>query len=247
MKIALVILVLFALLACNSEVVQLPFDKIQMNFITTVNQNNSGAAYYCRQGALLTQDKIYKNRDSIDQKLQNLPIIDTVYSIAIVKHDSSNYFDIGYYEPKDSLESKIAYAIAWKKEGGRWAKELEVLYPVTRHQDMHVKAVGKAREDWEYWSNQHYPDSLVIELYRQNAFYLNDGYIYRGRRAIEDKYAYMLSENWHIRLSTIQTMPIGDSLCYDIGQYVSDGRGHYFLLWQLEEDRVWRVLLDFNF
>jgi hypothetical protein len=246
MKQSLISLVFLLIIACDSE--ERPsFDAIQTDFITTVNQNKKGADYYCRQGALFVQDKIYKSRDSIHEQLQELPIIDTTFSLAIIKHDSSNYFDVGYYQLKDSTEGKLAYMVAWKEEKGVWCKELEVLYPIDITNKVTMEPIDAARQDWENWSNQHQPDSLIQNLYDKEAFYLNDGYIYKGTEAIQTKYAYMLKEQWHIRLSTIKTVQVSDALFYDVGQYVSGGKGHYFILWQLQSDGKWCVLLDFNF
>jgi hypothetical protein len=246
MKQSLSIFVFLLVIACNSE--EPPsFKSIQHDFITTINQNKQGADYYCRQGALFVHDTIYKSRDSIQEQLQELPIIDTTFSLAIIKHDSSNYFDLGYYKLKDTTKGRLAYMVAWKEEKGVWCKELEVLYPFKIANKVATKRIDLARQDWENWSNKHQPDSLIKQLYDKNAFYLNDGYIYKGRKAIQTKYAYMLKEKWHIRLSTIQTIQVSDSLFYDVGQYVSGGKGHYFILWQLQSDGKWRVLLDFNF
>ncbi|MBL4648733.1 MAG: hypothetical protein JKY03_03310 [Aureispira sp.] len=258
MKERLSLLVFLLIIACDSE--ERPsFETIQTDFITTLNQNKKGADYYCRQGALFVQNNIYKSRDSIDKQLQQLPIIDTTFSLAIIKHDSSNYFDIGYYQLKDSTPfstsfvadlqqtNKLAYMVAWKEEKGIWCKELEVLYPLHITNEIATQTIDAARQEWENWSNQHQPDSLIEELYDKHGFYLNDGYIYKGTKAIQTKYAYMLKDRWHIRLSTIQTVQVSDSLFYDVGQYVSDGKGHYFILWQLQSDGKWRVLLDFNF
>lgn len=246
MKQILSILVFLLLIACNSE--ERPaFENIQTDFVTTINQNKKGAAYYCRQGALFVQDEIYKSRDSIHQQLQELPIIDTAFSMAIIKHDSSNYFDLGYYQLKDSTQGKLAYMVAWKEEKGVWCKELEVLYPLNITNKIETETIDIARQEWEELSNQHQPDSLIEQLYDTDGFYLNDGYIYKGTKAIQTKYAYMLKEKWHIRLSTIETIQVSDSLFYDVGQYVSSGKGHYFILWQLQTDGKWRVLLDFNF
>jgi hypothetical protein len=249
MKQSLSILFFFLVIACDSE--ERPsFETIQTDFITTINQNKKGADYYCRQGALFVQNNIYKSRDSIHEQLQQLPIIDTTFSLAIIKHDSSNYCDIGYYQLKDSTlfqTNKLAYMVAWKEEKDIWCKELEVLYPLKITNKIAIQAIDVARQEWENWSNQHQPDFLIKYLYDKNSFYLNDGYIYKGTKAIQTKYAYMLKEQWHIRLSTIQTVQVSDSLFYDVGQYVSGGKGHYFILWQLQSDGVWRVLLDFNF
>lgn len=246
MKQSLILLVIILIIACDSE--ETPsFDTIQTAFISTINQNKKGADYYCRQGALFVKNKIYKSRDSIHQQLQKLPIIDSTFSIAVIKHDSSNYFDIGYYQLKDGTQGKLAYMVAWKKEKGEWCKELEVLYPLNITSKIATQTIDAARQDWENWSNQHQPDSLIEQLYTKDGFYLNDGYIYRGTKAIQTKYAYMLKEAWRIRLSSIQTIQVTDTLFYDVGQYVSSGKGHYFILWQLQSDGKWCVLLDFNF
>lgn len=246
MKQSFILLFFILISACDSEP-RPSFDRIQTNFVKTINQNKKGAAYYWRQGALFVRNKIYKSRDSIHQQLQQLPTIDTTFSIAIVKHDSSNYFDIGYYQLQDSAQSKWVYMVAWKEEKGKWCKELEVLYPLNIAHKTEHQRIDAVRQAWENYSNQHQPDSLVEQLYDAHGFYLNDGYIYKGRKAIETKYAYMLKEQWHIRLSSIQTIQVSDSLFYDVGQYVSSGKGHYFILWQLQSDGKWQVLLDFNF
>lgn len=246
MKQSFILWILLVIIACDSE--EKPsFDSIQTNFVSTINQNKKGADYYCRQGALFVQDTIYKSRDSIHQQLQELPTIDTAFSLAIIKHDSSNYFDVGYYELKDSTQGRLAYMVAWKEEKGVWCKELEVLYPFKITKPIGTETIDAARQEWEDLSNQHQPNSLIERLYDKNGFYLNDGYIYKGRKAIQTKYAYMLKEKWHIRLSTIQCIQVNDALFYDVGQYVSGGKGHYFILWQLQSDGKWRVLLDFNF
>jgi len=246
MKLSLTILVFLFIIACHAEK-RPSFELLQTDFITRINQHKNGADYYCRQGALFVQDTFYKSRTRIEAQWQALSLLDTAFSIAIIKHDSSNYFDIGYYQLKDTTLGQLAYMIAWKKEKGIWCKELEVLYPLEISNKIETQPIEVARQKWEDWSNQHQPDSLMEQIYSAHSFYLNDGYIYKNRKAIQTKYAYMLKEQWHIRLSSLQTLQVSDSLFYDVGQYVSSGKGHYFMLWQLQANGTWRVLLDFNF
>lgn len=223
------------------------FDKEKTTFIADWNLKTNLQDYYWRQGALFVDGRIYKNRDSIQAYFMQQPKVNGFETIVVVQHDSANYFDIGYYKLEDSLKQQLAYVIAWRKEGNRWLKELEVLSPVKITQRVVLDTIDKTRQYWEYLSNKHVYPILVQQLYSDSGFYLNDGYIYKGINPITEKYAYMGKENWHIRLATIQTLQVNDRLFYDIGQYMSNGKGHYLILWQLEKDGYWRVLLDFNF
>lgn len=233
------------IVACQSSSEQQDSKSVQAAFLETLEQDSSIQDFFWRQGGLFTQQQIYKNRDSIEfycQMLKN----SSFESIKVIQHDSSNYFELGCYYNATNQDSTLSL-IAWKKDSLQWVKELEVLSPITIQQPVPEDSIKAALQAWEDLSNQHQHAQLVQQLYAPHGFYFNDGYIYQGIPAITEKYAYMSKPKWHIRLSTIQSLQATDSLYYDVGQYVSSGRGHYFILWQLQASGQWQVLLDFNF
>lgn len=245
-KIITLTLFFLGLFSCSNNIDTKQLADLKMNFIRDLNHQQAIEKYYWRQGGLFVEEQLFKHRDSIEAQIKKRPLIHRFETLKLVEHDSSNCFEIGYYL-SDSSSQKTSYLIAWKKEKNSWLKELEVLYSNEVENNIPTSEIDLARSSWENYSNKHQPDSFVQHLYSPNCIYFNDGYIYRGTTALKEKYAYMSDADWRIRLASKSTMQVSDSLFYDIGQYASSGIGHYFILWQLQKDNQWKVLLDFNF
>jgi len=235
----LFISILFA--ACQSKAPLHSFEQQHLVFCTALQQKANIKDCFWKQGAIFVNQAFYKNRDSIQHYFEALSI-SAFYSSTLLQHDSCHWFELGYYT---TTQDTIYSAIAWKRDTQRWLKELEILIPQTNSATTEAD-IATARKQWENYSNQHNPHQLVAMSYADSSFYFNDGYIYRNHAAIEEKYQFMNSPKWHIRLSSHAVLQANDSLCLDMGQYISNGKGHYLWCWQ-RQNAQWKLLLDFNF
>lgn len=233
-------------IACQQQEPSVSFEQQHQAFCQAIQQQTSIKEFFWKQGALFTNQGLYKHRDSIQVHFQSFDI-DTFISTALLQHDSSHWFELGYYKKNNHSDSGlIASAIAWKQVNQQWFKELEIITPKSNQSNTAITAITTARRQWEQYSNQHQVASFIATCYADSSFYFNDGYIYENSAAIEEKYQFMNDPQWRIRLSNHAILQANDSLCYDIGQYISNGKGHYLWCWQ-RKDNEWKLLLDFNF
>lgn len=214
---------------------------------------NERTAFFWRQGALFTQGKLYKHRDSIQQQWAHYEMVDTFQHGGVVEHDAQHflewgvYFSRGTHNSRDTTKPMLKSMIAWKKVAGNWKKELEVIYPVTVAIPEGLDSLAAARNQWLQLANAHQPAQLVADIYQPNAIYLNDGYAYTDRAAIAEKYAYMTSEKWSIALKSWFQSVVQADIYYDLGRYYTQGQGHYCFVWQRTAADNWQLILDFNF
>ncbi|MFT5382758.1 MAG: ketosteroid isomerase-like protein [Saprospiraceae bacterium] len=205
--------------------------------------------FYTEKAAIFVNDQIYQGEDLINYELRTLKDkikgIKYFGSIKLVAHDSLHYFDIGLY--KDKRKDLHAYLIAWNKVNSVWKKELEIIHPYDEPSTLNEKKIKAAREQWVQLSNSHDHRALIEQSYTADAIYFNNGKVEKGTEDIVTRYAYMSNPKWQITLTPIQLLSVQENLIYEVGQYKSSGIGHYFILWQQDENGFWKARFDFNF
>ncbi len=203
---------------------------------------------YLAHGGLFLEGQFHHGAASIGPPLEAWRTtsgdIRKVRTEAAAAHGPQHYFEMGQYRLGN--QERHAYVIAWKKVDDQWLREFEVIDPKTTGSTV-PPGITQARTKWVELSNAHDHGKLVEEIYTADAIYFNNGQVDQGTLPISQRYAYMSSPNWHISLHPIHVMPVQDDLCYEIGKYVSNGEGHYLLIWQKQVDGHWQALLDFNF
>lgn len=165
---------------------------------------------------------------------------------AVVRHDDTHYFEMGYYKFSEKDPTIYAYTTAWKLVEDQWLRELEVVQPLFEQQEANTREIDRARELWVERSNAHDHEKLVSQSYASDGYYVNQGKHYRGTEAISERYSYMSQPNWQIELTPVSVMKVQNEMVYELGQYRSNGVGHYIIIWE-KQGEWWKVLLDFNF
>ena len=161
-----------------------------------------------------------------------------------VMHDSLRYFDIGLIKNKD--KDYHAYLTGWKNQRA-WQKDIEVIYPYDEEANIPDMAIAEARELWEKRSNSHDVRALIEQSYTSDAIYFSNGKLDEGTEAIIKRYDYMSNPNWQISLTPIQMLAVQEDIVFEIGQYNSGGIGHYIIIWEKDENNIWKVRMDYNF
>lgn len=165
---------------------------------------------------------------------------------AVVRQDDARYLELGYYKFSEKDPTIYAYATGWLVVDGKWLREVEVVQPLFEQQEVQLREIDRARERWVELSNEHDHEVLVKQLYAADGFYVNQGRHYQGTEAISERYSYMSQPNWQIELTAKSVMKVQNDLAFELGQYKSNGIGHYLIIWE-KQGPVWKVLLDFNF
>lgn len=222
------------------------------DWVNTLNQSDAEALanYYWESAGLLWGRNFFQDANPVATQWTNWqPGLGTLVeqrTQAVLKHDDSHYFEMGYYKFSEKDPTIYAYATAWKLVDGDWLREMEVVQPLFEQQGVQEREIDRARELWVERSNAHDHEVLVKQSYAADAYYVNQGQHYQGTAAISDKYSYMSQPNWEIQLTAKSVMKVQNELVFELGEYRSGGIGHYLIIWEKQGDK-WKVLLDFNF
>lgn len=209
------------------------------------------SSFYLENTSLFFEGEMYQGLTEVKEKLLSFSeeqkrflVLDT---IQFIEHDSTHIFDLGYY--KGWQKKDYAYLIAWNKTEGKWKKEFETIHSFDKSaiSSFDEKEIDAARKLWVERSNSLDHRGLIENSYTSDAIYVNNGKVYKGTEEIVNRYSYMSQANWHIDLTGIKTFAVQENLVYEVGQYKSNGVGHYIILWEREESGTWKVALDFNF
>lgn len=264
-SVAILLLALSCLTACvttqsfpsdakNTEGPPLPEAIVQQKTAWTETLNNGTAegleTFYWNSAGLLWGRNYFRNATAVATQWNNWQpglgkLVEQATS-AVVQHDDSHYFEMGYYKFSVKDPTIYAYATAWTLVNDRWLRELEIVQPLFEQQEVQIREIDRARELWEKQSNAHDHKVLVGKSYASDGYYVNQGQVYRGTQAISEKYSYMSRPDWQIDLTAKAVMKVQNELAYELGEYKSGGTGHYLIVWE-KQGPVWRVLLDFNF
>lgn len=224
----------------------------QEGWVESLNNGNSEAlgSYYWNAAGMLWGRNYFQDADMVATQWTNwqpgLGRLVEQRTKAVVRHDDSHYFEMGYYKFGEKDPTIYAYTTAWKAVDGKWLRELEVVQPLFEQQEVQARNIDRARELWVERSNAHDHEKLVSQSYASDGYYVNQGRYYKGTEAISERYSYMSQPNWEIDLTPISVMKVQNELVYELGEYKSSGTGHYLIVWE-KQGQWWKVLLDFNF
>ena len=172
-------------------------------------------------------------------------------SMHAVIDKNGNILEVGTFKSKE--KNTFAYVAAWHNDNGNLKKEVHLIYPISNSFALASKEgildsnINLARNLWMEFSNSHMPSKLLKVLYTKNALYFNQGKLYEGFEQIDPRYAYMSDKNWKIKLYADKVLQVSETKALEIGHYVSNGKGHYILVWERDEEGTWKVAFDFNF
>ncbi|MCB0632128.1 MAG: hypothetical protein KDD15_20420, partial [Lewinella sp.] len=214
---------------------------------------NIGTFYLDKAGVFSLRNLLQNPEEMYDDLLKIPYVLGKIgepETFGVVQHSDDRYLEMGTF-PVTSAEDgtfHFAYLTAWKMVDSVWLRELDVLESMNNEApEVDLQEIDQARSIWQELSNARDHEQLVKNSYAPRGFYFNQGRSYRGTEAISEVYSYMSGENWQITLTGLSVMPVKDDLVFELGQYQSNGTGHYVILWQKQDDGNWQVLLDFNF
>jgi len=213
-----------------------------------VNNGEDLSKYYWNKPTLFLSNEIYTGADQIQEQLEHLikteGKIKSTETKGTVLQKENNYFSLGYYVFE---KAQYGFIIGWKKVGEDWLKEIEILFQKDKESTVDVAEIDAARKKWVDLSNAHNHETLIKEVYTPDGIYVNQGKVDKGTDQIIERYAYMSNPNWKIQLYPKELLQVQADIFYEIGEYVSNGKGHYVIIWEKQENGEWQACLDFNF
>ena len=171
----------------------------------------------------------------------------TFESIAVEQVREGQSLEIGVLKDQNA-QAKFLTVTGWREVEGKMVKESEFIWAVSQSQLGSNSAIDMKRDEWVKYSNQHEPEQLVQTVYHSDALYFNNGQLSRGHSEVSERYSYMNYPKWQIELIPKSTVIGDDVYAFEIGTYVSTGKGIYVLVWQkFPDSNEWLATYDFNF
>lgn len=215
-------------------------DKLYVSILDKYHKN-AGADY---------GDGFYNSRNDIYTSLINLKnTAGQLKDIELIHQHISNsghVLEIISFTGTKNNTSYIAIS-GFRNSNGIYNREFDFVRKRDKGDKGELKKIDIARSDWVKYSNQKEPQKLVELVYTKNSLYYNNGRLSRGRDAITERYSYMNQPNWSITLTPEKTVLVNNKRAFEIGTYMSSGKGDYVLIWERGSDGKWQVFLDFNF
>lgn len=227
--------------------------KLQGYWLESLNEttiNRGILDYYSPSGAVDYGSGLSKGQMDIYMSLVNLKNqVSEVTAKSIIGRAADgmdNHFEMGLLT-SGNKGGEYCYFTAWKSTGGKYAKEYEIISKVSVNSQNIDPGIERARKDWMTYSNLHSPEDLTNKVYTKDAVYFNNGEISEGRGSISRRYSYMENTSWRIELTALFQFRTSELQVFEMGKYVSNGEGLYFLIWEKQPDGSWSAVFDLNF
>lgn len=247
-QIYLYLLCFLLLISFQDLVSQTLADKQQKAWNLAVNKGEDLGKYYWSKATLFLSNEIYTEKEQIQEQLKQLikteGKITSIETKSTVLHRHNNFFEIGFYVFE---KASYGFLIGWKKVGEDWLKEIEILFHQAKVSTVDISEIDAARKKWVDLSNAHDHGALIREVYTADGIYVNQGKVDKGTDQIIERYAYMSNPDWKIQLYPKEFLQVQAGIFYEIGEYVSNGKGHYVIIWEKQKNGAWQACLDFNF
>ncbi len=192
------------------------------------------------------EGEVIEGAEKISEFWQNFPEkIDSVYMTGkeIVGIAEEYAYELGGFFTQSGKEYR--HVLIWNLKGEKPVRELEFVaqaQEVTWEQE----PIDARRRRWVELCNAHQAQVLVDSVYAENALYYNHRPLAKGRAEIGKIYGYMNDPKYNLDLQPLFVDRATEDLSLEIGQCSGSYGGKYVIVWQKNEDRVWRVLLDSN-
>lgn len=247
-------LCLLGLFACGSTL-ELPKDlgsrEIDRNFALAFNTNMDSlwkqyhpeAVLIGPAGEIHASEEDRRTQLAIRQKdWKSIKNIETQVS-KIAGYRENFRYEIGSFQ--NEFQVKYSFVLVSELVGNQYLRKLEMIVPFEKDLP-ESKVLDPFREKWIQLCNQHNAEELVNQLYTNNTLYYNHKPMVIGREAVTKVYAYMNRTNYQLNLEPIWVSPVQEGLIFEIGQCSGSYNDKYILVWQLQEDGSWQVLMDSN-
>ena len=129
------------------------------------------------------------------------------------------------------------------------AFEYDADQPKEIEESLYQEIIGQLqerRDQWMAYCNAHDVPGLINDLYSHNTLYYNHRPLVKGREALVQEYAYMNNEQYKLRLIPKFLSVVNEGTVFEIGQCEGSYNGKYILIWNKDEDGVWRIFIDSN-
>jgi len=162
----------------------------------------------------------------------------------IVANDDNEYmYEIGGFTTTGN--EKYAHILIHNIKGAASVRELE-FFAQRNDAEVDLNIIDQRRQDWMEYCNAKDAEGLVQNLYTENAVYYNHRPVLIGREALTEEYQYMNNPDYSLTLIPLHVEVVNDRLVFEIGRCEGSYNGKYMLVWQLDDDESWNVLMDSN-
>lgn len=153
------------------------------------------------------------------------------YEMGEIKTDTQTYSVMFIQSKKANNSSQIEFLIVYKNENTK----------------LESSELNAFRKNWMELCNTHQVEKLVTELYSPEAYYYNRGRLLKGNQAITKEYGYMKSPNYNLKLSPKHITMVNNTIAFELGRCSGSYPLPYLLVWQKQDDGVWKIALDSNY
>lgn len=253
----LTIIVCFSILAgCKEEKKVSPVQTEQPDEVaetgpwaSAINAGDSSlVTFYTDNALLLLPDGSYiqgasEIREYYNKQDYQIDRLATEYRVSTGPGEAFSY-ETGTFHTSDKRQ--FDYLLIRGIENEELKREMEFIAESQSMSKAPEVALRERRKLWMDLCNDHQVSTLVKEMYRENGVYYNHKPLIVGQRLITEEYGYMQSPNYHLELNPLHLNPVDDSLVIEIGEASGSYNGNYLLVWQKDDEGVWKILFDSN-
>ncbi|MBN1479067.1 hypothetical protein EH223_15345 [candidate division KSB1 bacterium] len=186
----------------------------------------------------------------VEEKQNFFVSMATTQSDKLYEHSERKVLDTGKIYRADIVENvtdSLFYAIAWRKVGGDWLRELDIILPFTSEKVSATYELDSLRTLWINYANSRDPDMMIKTLYYRDAVYLNGSEMSKGHAAMTKRFDFMRNPAFSINLEVQDICSVDEQMVVDIGHWITgEYVGYYLIVWKKELDD-WKIFLYFNF
>lgn len=184
------------------------------------------------------------NRKEILELVKNSDFkVGSVETTKRIKASPLYDYEIGNFTNKNG--DLMKHIIIWNTSKGDQLRELEFLAEV-ENDSIDLNLIVMRRAEWMALCDAHDAKSLIKLMYTENTMYYNNGRLLKGRERLLEEYQYMNNPEYRLALEPILVEPVSNNIVYEIGQCKGSYKGKYILVWQKDNQGIWRILFDSN-
>lgn len=267
MKFKIVILnfILFAIIGCkqgedkkeNISDSKTEIDRLErisdniINWADAINKNNTFTLekmYASEAVKVISADSIINSASQIANYFEisknKITSIESLFSVEANK-DRGIYYELVKYKT-EGLKEYIQLVI-WRLENEKIIREFEFTKESTLESaKVDTTTISEKRKLWIELCNTNNPESLVKQLYTNNAIYFNHKPIIIGTEGLIKEYGYMNNKDYNLNLKPLKLEVVNADFAFEIGQCKGSYDGLYILVWKKQFDGNWKIDLDSN-
>ncbi len=256
-------LIIIACLGCNSQIKQSNNAKKEIKpsiirgseenaninkWVYYYNLKSDSIKYLYAQNSIkiLEDGSVLNGRERIKDNIsEGILRLDSVKRDTLILAHKERAIEYEIVENIYENDERSKALIIWQTKDDERRRVFEFVSNMEESKLDHIE-INKRRGLWISLCNEHNAEKLINELYSKNTLYFNHKPIVKGRAQLYKEYGYMNNEHYELSLEPEIVEKVNEDIIFEIGQCSGSYRGKYILIWQKDEDSVWRIFIDSN-